>query len=86
MTDHRVEPGACYEIFNKVEAKARNAARIHTSLSGDIDALGTLCAGESSILASKLNGLYNRVLTWAPGRKSCRAVAHRIGRYASEAS
>ena len=86
MTDHRVEPAACHEIFTKVEAKAQNAGRIHKDLSGDIDALGALCTGESSILATKLNGLYNRILTWAPGRKSCRAVAHRIGRYASEAS
>ena len=63
MIDHRVKPDSCYEIFNKVEAKGRNAARIHKSLSGDIDALGALCTGESSILATKLNGLYNRILT-----------------------
>ena len=69
MTDHRVKPDSCYEIFNKVEANGRNAARIHKSLSGDIDALGALCTGESSILAAKLNGLYNRVLTWVPRTK-----------------
>ena len=63
MTDHRVEPAACHEIFTKVEAKAQNAGRIHKDLSGDIDALGALCTGESSILATKLNGLYNRILT-----------------------
>ncbi|MDO5084655.1 MAG: hypothetical protein Q4D89_14815 [Arachnia propionica] len=63
MTFHRVKADACYEIFTKVEAKVQNAGRIHNSVSGDVDALGALCTGESSILASKLNGLYNRVLT-----------------------
>lgn len=63
MTTHRVHAPSCFEIFTKVEAEGRNAALTHKSLSGDIDALGALCTGESSILAAKLNGLYNRVLT-----------------------
>lgn len=63
MTFHRVNPAACYEIFTKVETEAEQAAQTHKALSGDIDALGALFTGESSILASKLNGLYNRVLT-----------------------
>lgn len=63
MPDHRVLPEDCYAIFTKVEAKSRDAAKVHRSLSADIDALGALCTGESSILAAKLNGLYNRILT-----------------------
>ncbi|MDO5067090.1 MAG: hypothetical protein Q4D96_07420 [Propionibacteriaceae bacterium] len=63
MTFHRVKADACYEIFTKVEAEAEKAARTHKSVSSDIDALGALCTGESSILAAKLNGIYNRVLT-----------------------
>ncbi|RRD49476.1 hypothetical protein [Arachnia propionica] len=57
MTTHRVHAPSCFEIFTKVEAEGRNAALTHKSLSGDIDALGALCTGESSILAAKLNGL-----------------------------
>lgn len=63
MTHYRVNAQTCSSIFSKVEGERSNASTAHTSVSGDIDTLGSLCTGKSSKLAAKLNAVYNRVLT-----------------------
>lgn len=63
MTYYKVNAPACNSIFSKVEGECSNASTAHTSVSGDIDTLGSLCTGKSAKLAARLNAVYNRVLT-----------------------
>ena len=63
MTYYKVNAPACNSIFSKVEGECSNASTAHTSVSGDIDPLGSLCTGKSAKLAARLNAVYNRVLT-----------------------
>lgn len=65
MSYHKVEASSCYSIFTKAESQATEASESHTSVSGDIDTLGSACTGKSATLASSLNAVYNRVLTAA---------------------
>lgn len=63
MTYYKVNAPACNSIFSKVEGECSNASTAHTSVSGDIDTLGSLCTGKSAKLVARLNAVYNRVLT-----------------------
>ena len=45
MTYYKVNAPACNSIFSKVEGECSNASTAHTSVSGDIDTLGSLCTG-----------------------------------------
>lgn len=65
MTYYRVDAATCHSIFTKVEGNKSDAEATHSSVSGDIDALGAVCTGKSATLASSLNAVYNRVLTAA---------------------
>lgn len=63
MTHYNVDAPACEAVFVKTEGEKAEAAATHSSISTDIDTLGSLCLGEASILASALNAVYNRVLS-----------------------
>lgn len=65
MTYHKVNAPTCLQIFTKVDQENQNAKNSHTSVSNDIDTLGSACTGKSAKLASSLNAVYNRVLTTA---------------------
>lgn len=65
MTHHKVNAPACFEIFRKADQGKEDATRSHSSVSEEIDALGSACTGKSAKLASSLNAVYNRVLTAA---------------------
>ena len=63
MTWYKVDAASCRAVFVKTEGEGAEAAEVHSSVSSDIDALGALCVGESSVLVSALAAVYNRVLT-----------------------
>lgn len=63
---YRIYPATCLSIFDTVETHKDTAAESHTSVSGDIDSLGSACAaGPSAPIQNALNQAYNRVLTSA---------------------
>ncbi|WP_338570267.1 DUF6507 family protein [Arachnia propionica] len=61
---YSVDPGSCEAIFNQVEGYVSDASSAHTSVSGDIDSLGSACStGLAAPIASALNQAYNFSLT-----------------------
>ena len=63
---YKIDPATCFSIFDTAETHKDTAADSHTSVSGDIDSLGSACAtGPSAPIQNALNQAYNRVLTSA---------------------
>ena len=58
--EYKVDPGSCEAIFNQVEGHVATASTSHTSISGDIDNLGSACStGPAAPIASALKRVYN---------------------------
>ncbi len=61
---YEIDPATCLSIFDTTETHKDTAADSHTSVSGDIDSLGSTCAtGPAAPIQSALNKIYNRALT-----------------------
>ena len=74
MTYYKVNAPACNSIFSKVEGECSNASTAHTSVSGDIDTLGSLCTGKSGKLAARLNAEQQITDAVAGGRSAVAAI------------
>lgn len=59
----RIENSACHAVLSRVDMQNGEVKDVHREVSSSVDEVGSACIGKSAKIGSRLNALYNRVLT-----------------------
>lgn len=59
----RIENSACHAVLSRVEMQNDEVKDVHHKVSSSVDEAGNACIGKSAKIGSRLNALYNRVIT-----------------------